>query len=253
MKYLVAGLALFALASPSVHADWRDETERISRTVSAEPGGRLHLRNFSGRVTITATNGHDVVVDATRRAPRERLDAIKLDVHSEGSTIVINANRPDSTWRWLRSNVVETELDVKVPRRMDLDIDVFSSPVTVRGVEGSYRVNGFSSPIRLEEALGPVRAHTFSGPVDIRSKGWRRASGDVIDVNTFSGNITLQVPPDAGGTLTFNSFSGHLDSGIPMTIRKGSRRSLTAEIGAEAGSGGHLRFHTFSGSVRINR
>ena len=43
-----------------------------------EPGGTLRVRSFSGRVTITATDGRDVVVDALRRAPRSRLDRITL-------------------------------------------------------------------------------------------------------------------------------------------------------------------------------
>ena len=74
-----------------------------------------------------------------------------------------------------------------------------------------------------------------------------------MDVDTFSGNITLRVPEGARGRISFNSFSGRLNSDLPLTLRDGNRRSLRADLGADAGSGGTLKFKTFSGSVRINR
>jgi DUF4097 and DUF4098 domain-containing protein YvlB len=70
-------------------------------------------------------------------------------------------------------------------------------------------------------------------------------------VDTFSGNIELHLPDSARGTVSFNSFSGRLNSEMPLTMHTSSRRSLRAELGG--GDGGTLRFKTFSGSVKINR
>jgi hypothetical protein len=52
--------------------------------------------------------------------------------------------------------------------------------------------------------------------------------------------------------VAFNSFSGHLNSELPLTLHGSSRRSVTAELGS-GNSGSSLRFRTFSGSVRIGR
>ena len=98
---------------------------------------------------------------------------------------------------------------------------------------------------------GSIKAHTFSGPVEIRAKGWK--DGQSVDVDTFSGNVTLQVPETASGMVTFNSFSGHLNSDLPLTLHNGGRRSLRAELGSHGEGGGTLRFKTFSGSVKIDR
>lgn len=250
MKKLLAAFApltLIACASPVLWAA-QTETEHVSRTVTLHPGGTLRLKSFSGRVNITASDSNEVVIDAVRRASRERLDHIKLDIHSDGSTVHVEANKRDSWW-YRNNNVVETDFNIKVPRRTNLDISVFSAPVSVTGVEGAYRLNGFSSRIRLDDAAGSVRAHTFSGPVEIHARSWK--DGQEVDVDTFSGNIALRVPESARGTVTFNTFSGHLDSHFPLTLRSGGRRSLKAELGN--GSGGTLRFKTFSGSVRIDR
>ena len=253
MRALAAAFAVLALALPArAESSAYYETEHVSRTVALEPGGTLQVKNFSGRVTITGSDRSEVVVEAVRRAPRSRLDRIKLDVHTSGSTVVVvDANQRDSSWWGFGSgtNIVETELDIKVPRKTQLDVSVFSSPVTVEGVEGAHKLHGFSSRLTLNDVAGPVRAKTFSGSVSIREKSW--ADNPSIDVETFSGGIDLRVTDATRGTVSFNSFSGHLSSDVPLTMHSSSRRSVRAELGG--GGGGTLRFKTFSGSVKIDR
>ena len=252
MRTLAAAFAVLALAAPAHAARGVfDETEHVTRTIALEPGGTLRLKNFSGRVTITGTDRPEVVIDAVRRAPQSRLDRIKLDIHTSGSSVVVDANQRDRSWWDFASgnNVVETDFDIKVPRSTQLDVSVFSSPVSVTGVEGPHRVQGFSSRLVLTDVSGSVRAHTFSGSVTIRQKSWE--PNQTIDVETFSGSIELHVPDTARGTVTFNSFSGRLNSEMPLTMHSSSRRSLRAELGG--GGGGTLRFKTFSGSVKIDR
>jgi hypothetical protein len=253
MRTLAAAFAVLALAMPvRAAAGLADETERVSRTIPMEPGGTLRLKNFSGRVTITASDRPEVVIDAVRRAPRSRLDRIKLDIHTSGSNlVVVNANQRESAWWDFASgnNVVETDFDIKVPRQTRLDLDVFSSPVSVSGVEGQHTMHGFSSPLVMNDIAGSVRAHTFSGPVTIRMRSW--APSEAIDVDTFSGGIELHVPESASGTVSFNSFSGHLNSEMPLTMHSSSRRAIKAQLGG--GDGGTFRFKTFSGSVKIDR
>jgi hypothetical protein len=245
-----AALTLVACVSPGLDAAFQ-ETEKVSRTVPLNPGGTLRLKSFSGRVNVTVGDGQQVVIDAVRRASRSRLDHIKLDVHGEGSTVYVDANRRDSSWWVTNNNVVETDFDIKVPRKTNLNVQVFSASVTIDGVEGRHNLGGFSSRIRVLDAVGAIKAHTFSGPIEIATKEWQGEQD--LDVDTFSGNVTLRVPEKASGLISFNSFSGHLNSDLPLTLRDGSRRSLKAELGDNPRSGGNLKFKTFSGSVRIDR
>jgi hypothetical protein len=251
MKRLLFAFAPFALATVAVVGvrAAQEQTEHFSRTVKLDGGGTLRLKSFSGRVNITATDANEVVIDAVRRASRERLDHLSLEVRRDGSTVSIDANHRDSIWWQARDNVVETDFDIKVPRRTDLDLSVFSAPVTVEGVEGTCHVHAFSSRIRLGEIEGPVKVHTFSGAIDIEAKGW--VEGQDVDIDTFSGNVTMRVPDAARGLVTFNSFSGHLHSDLPLVLRSSHGRSLKGELGTNATGGGALRFKTFSGSVKI--
>jgi DUF4097 and DUF4098 domain-containing protein YvlB len=243
-------LVVAALIAAAPLLDAFEESEHITRTLTFEPGGTLRLTTFSGQVTITGVDGNQASIDASRHGTRERLDRIKLDIHSSGSTLYIDANHRDRSWLdHMRNNVVDTDLDVKIPRRTSLRVTTFSAPVTVDGVEGSYQLHGFSSRLRLNDIAGPVEAKTFSGSVELRVRNWRE--GETIDVNTFSGDIELQVPESANGHVSFNSFSGHFKSDLPVMLRGSSRRNVSADLGS--GGPPSLRFHTFSGSVRILR
>jgi Putative adhesin len=250
MRNYTLAFAILALSAGGTLAAQTD-TEHVRRTEKLPTGGTLRVRNFSGRVSIAADDRADVEIDAVRRGSRTWLDRSTLDVHTDGSTLVIDANQTDRSWLiWSRRNrPVETDLEIKVPRHINLDINVFSSPVTITGVEGAQKLHGFSSRLKLDGVSGSVQAHTFSGAVEIRANTW--VENQSIDVDTFSGNVQLHVPESARGTLTFNSFSGRLNSAMPLTLHSSSRRSLRAELGG--GTGGTLHFKTFSGSVRIDR
>jgi hypothetical protein len=250
----IAGAGVAAVALTAASAGALDVTEHVTRTVKLEPGGTLRLKSFSGRVTIAAGDRDDVVIDAVRRAPRERLDRIKLDIHTDGSNVVVvDANHRELSWYEFmgRNNVVETDFDIKVPRRISLDISVFSAQVTIEGVSGSHKVHSFSSSLRMDDVEGPIQVHSFSGSVDIRERSWRPSQ--TIDVNTFSGNVELRVPESAQASVIFNSFSGRLNSEMPLTLTSGNGRALRAQLGSSSGESGELKFKTFSGNVRIDR
>jgi DUF4097 and DUF4098 domain-containing protein YvlB len=228
MKHVLAAFALLALAAPPAHAQ---ESEHVTRTVALPAGGTLDLKTFSGRVTISGTDGDQITIDAVRRGSRRRLERTRLDVYTSGSTVYVDANHHDRAW--FSDSAVRTDFDIRVPRRARLRVTSFSAAVDVDGVDAPE-----------------VRAHTFSGPISIRLRNWQ--PNQRIDVETFSGRTELAVPGDARGRVTFDSFSGRLDSDVPLTFHSSSRRRLSAELGGVADDAS-LRFHSFSGSVKIRR
>jgi hypothetical protein len=219
---------LFALVLAAPALAQRD-TETIDRTVPMPAGGTLRLKTFSGRVRITGGSGDQVVVHAVRRASRERLDEIKLEITTSGSTVEIDANHRLVERR--NDNIVETDFEITVPARTRLDVKTFSAPVTVVGVNANQNIDGFSSDVTIE------------------SSEW--GDGNDIDVNTFSGNVRLRLPSTARGNVDFNSFSGRFDSDLPVTLSTSSRRNFRGTL--NGGGNGDFRLKTFSGDVSIRR
>ena len=219
-------LVALALAAPA--AAQRD-TETIDRTLPMAAGGMLRLKTFSGRVKITGGSGDQLVVHAVRRATRDRLAEIKLEITQAGSTIEVDANHRLVERR--NDNVVETDFEITVPARTRLDIKTFSAPVTVIGVNANQNIDGFSSDVTIE------------------SNEW--GDGTDIDVNTFSGDVHLRLPASARGNIDFNSFSGHFESDLPVTLNTSSRRNFRGAL--NGGGTGDFRLKTFSGDVSIRR
>src|ERR1043165_8159567 len=117
----IATLAAAAvlLAAPAFA---QTETERVDRTVAIRAGGQLRLNNFSGHVTITGTSRADMVLHAVRRASRDRLDHVKLEITETSGGVTVEANKKDAYWRD-RDNggdVVDTDFDIEVPADVSL-------------------------------------------------------------------------------------------------------------------------------------
>jgi DUF4097 and DUF4098 domain-containing protein YvlB len=104
-------------------------------------------------------------------------------------------------------------------------------------------VNAFSSEVRVSNVHGRQKVHTFSGAVTLRE-----AAGS-IDAETFSGDIEVDLAPNASGRVDFDTFSGELTSDVALSYKSGSRRGAHGEIGS--GGTNTLKFHTFSGDVHI--
>ena len=231
------------------------DTEHVTRTLKVGRDATLWLNSFSGRVAIVGSDEPDVTIDATRHGTRNQLDRVRLDIQSDGSRVRIDANQHDTWWFfWGRYDAVETDFDIKVPRRTNLTIKLFSASLDVQGVQGSHNIETFSSYAKLDGVTGPIRGQSFSGPFEIRAAAWRDDQSIVID--TFSGSIDLRLPPAANGTVEFDSFSGHLSSSSPLLFESGRRNRFTGRLGpvsaSNAGGAGSVRVHTFSGNLTID-
>jgi hypothetical protein len=230
-------LLALILAGPAAAQSRRDrdddrgprDTETVDRTLPMPAGGTLRLKTFSGRVKITGGSGDQLVIHAIRRATRERLNDIKLEITQSGTTVEVDANHRLVERR--NDNVVETDFEIQVPARTRLDIKTFSAPVTVIGVSASQNIDGFSSDIIIEST--------------------EFGDGNNIDVNTFSGDVRLRLPENARGNIDFNSFSGRFESDLPVTLNSSSRRNFRGAL--NGGGAGDFRLKTFSGDVSIRR
>jgi DUF4097 and DUF4098 domain-containing protein YvlB len=232
MRTLAASALILTLALPAAAA--QKETETVDRTVSIGTGGTLDLKNFSGDVRIAGTGGGEVVIRAVRRATRERLDRIKLDIQTSGSTVKVQANHQPDGQRDDRDNVVETDFDIQVPYGTKLKLYSFSGKLDVRGVTGQIEAETFSGGIEIDVAAAPELPP--------------------LKAETFSGDIEARVPATASGQVRFDSFSGSVRSDLPISMtstRGGRNTNISGRIGS--GSGPTLEFKTFSGDLRIQK
>ena len=222
----LALLAALAIAAPAFA---QRDTETVDKTLTMAPGGTLRVKTFSGHVKITGTSGNQLIVHAVRRATRDRLDDIKLEITQSGSSVEIDANHRLVERR--NDNVVDTDLEIQVPSKTRLDIKTFSAPVTVVNVSSSQVIDGFSSDVIIETSQ-------WDDNMD-------------LEVKTFSGDVRMRLPQNAKGNIDFNSVSGSFESDLPVTLNSSSRRNFRGSL--NGGGAGDFRLKTFSGDVTIRR
>jgi len=244
-------IATAALVAPASALAQERQTETVERSLPFPANGTLKLHNFSGEVRITGGSGNRFVMKAVRRGYPDRLKEIQLSVESSGSTITVEANKRASDTERRNDNrehnVIETDFEIQVPAGARLDIETFSSDVRIKGVRGEQHLKTFSGDIIASGSEAPLTAYSFNGRVEVDATAQGRSPN--LSAETFSGDIQVRLAQNAAGDLAFKSFSGDLDSVLPLTLRSSSRRNVQARL--PGGSGRTLEFKSFSGDLKI--
>ena len=223
-------VALMLLVLPALVA--AQETERVHKVVPLGPGGTVSLHNFSGAVRIVGADVNEVTIDAVRTASRDRLDHIKLDVQSSGSTVTIEANKKDADWH-----------EQQRQRRQDRVRHPGAS-----GTRGST-INVFSSDVQRPQRLGDaVDRDVLGRRADRGGRGVEHPGEDVLgrhrggavggrarrrtSTETLLGRrSSLRLPDNAaGGAVDFDSFSGKLTSGRAADAPEQRKGHLRADL-----------------------
>lgn len=241
-------LAVPPAAGSAAAASPRTELER-----SVGPGDRLEVRNYSGRVVVTAGRADRVRVQAEhaedesivaerygvtlRVVPRSwerdsgefavRLpDTIRLrDVDYPPPPVTLRLEVPD----WLPVTVEMPYGDVTVTGSKaavgvtvltgDVEVSGAGSPVTVVALSGTIRVEGADGRLTVEGIRGPITVRDCGGDLRLDT-----TSGDVTlerlrtvnaEVRSLSGAIVYRGPLDPRATYELTSHSGDLTLELP--------------------------------------
>jgi hypothetical protein len=115
------------------------------------------------------------------------------------------------------------DLTVKVPKKMDLNIEDGSGSIEISGINGGVEINDGSGSIQVTTIAGSVQINDGSGSIDIRNAG-----GDVevddgsgsIDIDRVSGSVTVS---DGSGSIYIN------DVEKDVNIRESGSGGLTVK------------------------
>ncbi len=214
----IAGL----LAWPALAQD------RVTRSVPAQPGGRLMLRAEMGQIRVLPGSSNSVEIEVAFRGNasdaefRDMLSNFSLDVSQNNGTVRVDGRftggwESRSFWsalfgggnyhychngrclkyRWLRG----IDYRVTVPGRFDADLETAGGSITVEDLTGSVRVDTSGGAIEFGRIDGPVDAHTSGGSIRVRGAKGRallRTSGGSIHLDEVSGDVDAET---SGGSI----------------------------------------------------
>jgi hypothetical protein len=256
-------------------------TEMFTRTVRLGRTGRLELENLSGDVDVTANNGDDVRITATKRVRtsnestgRSALSATDIQV-SERSGFVSITSGPTRG----RFGSVEIDYMISVPVGTALSLKTLSGDISVDGAAGDVRVNTTSGDVVLKNARPrDVDVEVVSGDISLEQVDSERVqiksvSGDIVlsgkltkggryELTTHSGDIQVILEGNPGFDLEAGTFSGDISSDFAVKLGGTLRNNIrptgpgrrNGDVRGTVNDGGLLLLlHSFSGDILINK
>ena len=228
--------------------------------------GSLTLVNPAGNVTVTASGGEDVRIDAIKRvwdrtgaSARGALGDIRIQVSERQGAVDIRTvmQRP-------RPLDAEVDFTIAVPAGASVSLRSGSGDVSITGVRGELRAEAVGGGITAR-SVGQVRMlRTLGGPVTLED-----ADGSDVTVSTLGGAVTIRqlkarsadlrtvggdlivIDSDAERVMA-QSLSGRIE--LAGRLAKAGRYSLQSQSGEihvlPAGGDFELEAATVNGIVR---
>ena len=278
--WAVVTVGLIALASPRMRSQSSDSgprAEHFQRSFTVAPAGTLHVDNYKGTIHVTGSDGDQVVVDITERFEGSDADRkwwmenVEVNFHNDSERVAVEVKYPQwsCTLCWEGHDYTAVvELEIHVPRQINVTLDSYKPDIRVASIEGDIRVKSYKAPIAIDSTTGAIRIDTYKetiklnnvtvrGPLEIKSYKAdaeinAKALGETATLESSKGSIVLRVPQNAGLDVDFEGgrrSSFHSD--FALTSRAGG---LTRSIRGAINQGGtRLRLRTEKGSVSLEK
>jgi hypothetical protein len=242
------------LAAQSQNRDGDFHWERRLTT-----GQRVHARNISGDISVTASSSGRVEIVGVRRGSSRSADRLTAEVTETSDGIMVCVVRVDADDEcdgkgyhhhgddddWGRASM---NLEIRLPSGLEIDASSVSGNVDITGAQGNVQVGSVSGDLRLERLrASSIEARTVSGEINASIEAL--SGSGPLSFKSVSGDVKLELPRSLDADLSMSSVSGQLDSEFQLTLGgRTSRRRIEARIGR---GGRDLDVTTVSGDVRL--
>jgi hypothetical protein len=235
----------------------------IHETRPLAPDGSVQIENIAGSVRVIGWDRSEAEITGRLGRGTQEL-AIDADGDHLKIEVVLRSGR--------NVNAEGTDLELRVPRGIDLSVETISASIEVEGlageislesVSGAASVDGDPREIQVESVSGAVKVsaggslqeasiETVSGAA--RLAAGFRPDGD-YEIESVSGTIEVQVPAGLCAEFEVETFSGEIDSEVGPAPRR-SDRHLPGEslrFSTCPGGGASFQMSSFSGRVVIRQ
>ncbi len=172
-----------------------------SGAVPVNDGERLRVENNLGVIELLPARDGELSVQAVIRAPetgpaRSLAEQVEPEVTRADGLVTVAAPDAGSVERVF--NRVVTDLTIRVPKGLDVEVQSGSGRVVAGDLDNNLKLDGNTGSLELINLSGRIEVRNNTGRIEIKDPG-----GDVIaETNTGSIEMTSDRPLDAGYELT---------------------------------------------------
>ena len=231
------------------------ELLQVGGELSAEHGGRLHVRSIGGdariedydEVPLIGRVGGDLV--AAELPGLQIRDAVGGDVSLERCGEVMLIGTIGGDLRAERSSVTirgsSVGGDVRLSTVHGVTLAAVGGDFTVERVDETVDVHSIGGDAEISEAEGPVRLGTVGGDLEAENIGAGIRAGRVGGDATLdtplgpgaeysvhaAGDISLRVRGEVNARFVAQTAGGEIRTRLPLAVERGRRRNLVGILG----------------------
>jgi len=274
---LAFGLAGFVTLWQAQYACAQEkQPEHFQRTFAVSPGASLSVENYKGTIHIAAGEGSQVMVDVQKRfegSDSDRkwwMENVKVDFQNGPQHVKVKVEYPNQNCTFcfqLHDYSDAVELDIRVPRKINVSVDGYKPDLRIAGVEGDIAIKSYKSPMLIEATTGGIHINTYKDTIrlrDVKIHGALHISsykadtevsardlGESAEVETEKGDITVRVPGNAGLDVDYSGgrrATFHTD--FNLAVASGSGEAVRGSVN---GGGTKLTLRTVKGTVSLEK
>ena len=236
-------------SSDDSQAEVRDE---IRKSFELQPGARLDVQGFNGKVEIQTSDTKTAEVYVLRTAnSSDSLSRREVIIEQTPTGLLVRAKeaRHAGLWEHLFGRNPKEEVTIKAPRAIALALKGINGGVTTGDIDGPLEAKGINGRVELGSASQYAEISGINGSVVVGLKQLGERGARLSGIN---GGIELRLASGLNADLTTRGMNGNVRSDISdVTVNKdepGSRYS------AHIGSGGApITLSGINGNVRLTR
>ena len=234
------------------------------RTFPAQQGSRVEVSVTSSDIRVSVWQAAEIQVLVVGADPQH------FSLQQSGAVVRVQDNR---RWGWR-----DARLEIRVPSRIDLDLQTRSGEIEVGGdVIGNVSIRTSAGDIRVGGIQGRLYAATSGGDIEmghLKGNGDVKTSGGDIDGRDIEGDFEAKT---SGGRIRLGDVSGSLEaktsgggievgavgadadlktSGGDVEVRSVAERASLRTSGGDidlSGSAGPTIARTSGGDIELNR
>lgn len=250
--------------------------EHFQKTFTVSSGAALNVENYKGTIHVAASDGNQVVVDVQKYFQGDDSDRkwwmenVKVNFSNDPGNVKVKVEYPTQNCTFcfqFHEYTAAVELEIRVPRRMNVVLDGYKPDIKVSGVQGDIAIKSYKAPMLIEGTTGAIRIDTYKDTIKLQDVNIRgtlaiksykadaevnaRELGQTADLENEKGSITIRVPGDTGVDVDYSGgrrSSFHSDFNLAMAT--GSSSDVHGTIN---GGGTRLKLRTVKGSVSLEK
>jgi DUF4097 and DUF4098 domain-containing protein YvlB len=244
-------------------------TDQIAKVFSAGQRPSIVLSNIAGEITVSASSGSEIKLEATKRVRaksesegKRLLDATRIDVNDHSGRIEVQTIYGESKHR------VAVDYVVTAPAATMLDIRSVAGDVIVDGIKGEVRAETVSGNVTATGLAKECSLKAVSGDVTVSSAAIdgdlnaSSVSGDLlvkgykaraVNVGTVSGDVRLHY--GVSERLLARSVNGDLEysgSLVKGGVYEVKSHSGNIKLLLDGKSGFEIDASSFSGEIKTD-